>query len=50
LTSTGVIGEAHAASPELGRAIIDSVVAETRGVLQRLLENQRLPSGARRTR
>jgi creatinine amidohydrolase len=41
LTSTGVIGEAHAASPELGRGIIDSVVAESRGVLRRLLENQR---------
>jgi creatinine amidohydrolase len=42
LTTTGAIGEAHAASPELGRAIIDSVVEESRGVLQRLLENQRL--------
>jgi creatinine amidohydrolase len=42
LTATGVIGEAHAASPELGQAIVDSVVAETGGVLRRLLENQRL--------
>jgi creatinine amidohydrolase/Fe(II)-dependent formamide hydrolase-like protein len=41
LTSTGVIGEAHAASPGLGQAIIDSVVEESRRVLQRLLENQR---------
>jgi creatinine amidohydrolase len=42
LTATGAIGEAHAASPELGQAIVDSVVAETCGVLRRLLENQRL--------
>jgi creatinine amidohydrolase/Fe(II)-dependent formamide hydrolase-like protein len=42
LTATGAIGEAHAASPELGQAIVDSVVAETRGVLRRLLANQRL--------
>jgi creatinine amidohydrolase len=42
LTATGTIGEAHAASPELGQAIIDSVVAESRGVLRLLLENQRL--------
>jgi creatinine amidohydrolase/Fe(II)-dependent formamide hydrolase-like protein len=42
LTTTGTIGEAHAASPELGQAIIDSVVEESRGVLRLLLENQRL--------
>lgn len=42
LTADGVIGEAHAATPELGQAIIDSVVAEARGVLSRLLENRRL--------
>jgi len=42
LTASGVIGDAHAATPELGQAIIDSVVEETRGVLRRLLENQRL--------
>jgi creatinine amidohydrolase len=42
LTSSGVIGEAEAASPELGRAILDSVVEEAGGVLRRLLENQRL--------
>jgi creatinine amidohydrolase/Fe(II)-dependent formamide hydrolase-like protein len=41
LAANGVIGEAHAASPELGWAIVDSVIAQTRGVLQRLLENQR---------
>jgi creatinine amidohydrolase len=45
LAANGVIGEAHAASPELGHAIIDSVIAQTRGVLVRLLENQRLASG-----
>jgi creatinine amidohydrolase/Fe(II)-dependent formamide hydrolase-like protein len=42
LTSSGAIGEAHAASPELGQAIIGSVVEESGGVLRRLLENQRL--------
>jgi creatinine amidohydrolase/Fe(II)-dependent formamide hydrolase-like protein len=42
LTATGTIGEAHAASVELGQAIIDSVVEESRGVLRLLLENQRL--------
>jgi creatinine amidohydrolase len=42
LTSSGVIGEADAASPELGCAILDSVVEEAGGVLRRLLENQRL--------
>jgi creatinine amidohydrolase len=42
LTASGAIGEAHAASRELGEAIIASVVEETRGVLRRLLENQRL--------
>ena len=41
LTDSGVIGDAHAATPELGRAIIDSVVEEARGVLERLSENQR---------
>jgi creatinine amidohydrolase len=42
LTASGTIGEADAASPELGQAIVDSVVEEARGVLRRLLENQRL--------
>ena len=51
LTASGVIGEAQAATPELGQAIIDSVVAETRGVLRRLLENQRsMPSAPPRPR
>lgn len=45
LTESGAIGEAHAASMEIGEAIIDSVVREARGVLQRLLENQRLMPG-----
>jgi creatinine amidohydrolase len=49
LAANGVVGEAHAASPEVGQAIIDSVIAQTRGVLQRLLENQRLASGGTRT-
>ena len=42
LTDSGVIGDARAATPELGRAIIDSVVEEARGVLERLSENRRL--------
>jgi creatinine amidohydrolase len=45
LTDSGVIGDARAATPELGRAIIDSVVEEARGVLERLSENQRLGRG-----
>ena len=45
LTESGAIGEAHAASREIGEAIIDSVVREARDVLQRLLENQRLMPG-----
>jgi creatinine amidohydrolase/Fe(II)-dependent formamide hydrolase-like protein len=45
LTATGAIGEAHAASAELGEAIVASVVAESRGVLRRLLESQRLAKG-----
>jgi creatinine amidohydrolase len=42
LTRDGVIGDACAASAERGAAIIDSVVAQTRGVLVRLLDNQKL--------
>jgi creatinine amidohydrolase/Fe(II)-dependent formamide hydrolase-like protein len=42
LTANGVIGEAEAATPELGQAIIDSVVEEARDVFRRLLENQRV--------
>src|SRR5437763_14897352 len=42
LAHAGIIGDACAASPQLGQAIIDSVVAEARGVLARLLENQKL--------
>jgi creatinine amidohydrolase/Fe(II)-dependent formamide hydrolase-like protein len=41
LTADGVIGEPHAASPELGQAIIDSIIEEARGVFLRLLESQR---------
>jgi creatinine amidohydrolase len=42
LAANGVIGDPHGASAEFGQAIIDSVVARTAGVFQRLLENQRL--------
>jgi creatinine amidohydrolase len=48
LAANGVIGEAHGASPQLGHAIIESVIAQSRGVLDRLLENQRLASCQRR--
>jgi creatinine amidohydrolase/Fe(II)-dependent formamide hydrolase-like protein len=41
LAVDGVIGEARGALPELGHAIIDSVIMQTRRVLRRLLENQR---------
>jgi creatinine amidohydrolase len=41
LARGGIIGDARAATAELGHAIIDSVVAEAGGVLARLLENQK---------
>jgi creatinine amidohydrolase/Fe(II)-dependent formamide hydrolase-like protein len=41
----GVIGEAHGASPEFGRRIVDSIVAEARWVFERMLETQRLLYG-----
>ncbi len=50
LAEHGVIGEPRGASAELGRRIVDSMVAGSRGVFERLLENQRLwraGSGAR---
>jgi creatinine amidohydrolase/Fe(II)-dependent formamide hydrolase-like protein len=40
LTRTGTIGEAAAATAALGQAIVDSIVAETGGVLQRLRRNR----------
>jgi len=42
LAHKGIIGDAHAASAELGTAIIDSVVAESGRVFRQLLENQLL--------
>jgi creatinine amidohydrolase/Fe(II)-dependent formamide hydrolase-like protein len=46
LTSSGIIGDAHDASAEIGKAIIDSVVEEARAVFARLLENQKfMPAG-----
>lgn len=42
LAVDGVIGDARSATPELGQAIIDGVVARAGEVLQRLLENQRV--------
>jgi creatinine amidohydrolase len=41
LARGGIIGDARAASAELGHAIIERVVAEAGGVLARLLENQK---------
>jgi creatinine amidohydrolase/Fe(II)-dependent formamide hydrolase-like protein len=46
LARDGVIGDAAAASVELGTAIIKSVVEEARAVLVRLRENARYPDGA----
>jgi creatinine amidohydrolase/Fe(II)-dependent formamide hydrolase-like protein len=49
LTRTGIIGEAQAASPECGQAIIDSVVQQAGSMFARLRENQKLmPGGAAR--
>jgi creatinine amidohydrolase/Fe(II)-dependent formamide hydrolase-like protein len=45
LARDGVIGDAAAASAELGAAIIKSVVEEARAVLVRLRENVRHPDG-----
>jgi creatinine amidohydrolase/Fe(II)-dependent formamide hydrolase-like protein len=46
LAVDGVIGAAQSATPELGQAIIDGVVARAGEVLRRLLENQRvMPPG-----
>jgi creatinine amidohydrolase/Fe(II)-dependent formamide hydrolase-like protein len=42
LAVDGVIGAAQSATPELGQAIIDGVVARAGEVLRRLLENQRI--------
>jgi creatinine amidohydrolase len=42
LAHDGIIGDATAASAELGAAIVESVVAECRGVFLRLLENQKV--------
>ena len=41
LAQDGIIGDASAASAELGAAIVESVVAESRAVFVRLLENQK---------
>jgi creatinine amidohydrolase/Fe(II)-dependent formamide hydrolase-like protein len=42
LAASGVIGDARAATPELGQAIIDSVIEEAGAALRRLLQNQRV--------
>ena len=41
IADQGVTGEAHAASAELGKRIIESILTEARPVLSTLLENQR---------
>ena len=43
LADMGVIGDAQAASAELGQRIIGLVVETAGGVLKQLLDNQRLP-------
>ncbi|HEY7666181.1 MAG TPA: creatininase family protein [Xanthobacteraceae bacterium] len=49
LAAGGVIGDAGAATPELGQAIIASVVEEAAAALRRLLQNQHaMPVSARR--
>jgi creatinine amidohydrolase len=47
LTHDGVIGDATAATAELGRAIVESVVAESRSVFERLLDNQKRLSASK---
>jgi creatinine amidohydrolase len=42
LAASGVIGDARAATPELGQAIVDSVIEEAGAALRRLLQNQRV--------
>jgi len=42
LARLGIIGDPDAASPEWGRAMLDSMVERARGVFERLLENQSL--------
>lgn len=41
ISDHGVIGEPRGASAELGRQIIDSIVAQSRRVFEQLLDNQR---------
>jgi creatinine amidohydrolase/Fe(II)-dependent formamide hydrolase-like protein len=50
LAQDGVIGDAAAASAELGAALIENMLEEARAVLVRLLENRRHPDGAARSR
>jgi creatinine amidohydrolase/Fe(II)-dependent formamide hydrolase-like protein len=50
LAHHGVIGDASAATAELGAAMVESVVVESRGVFERLLENQQRLSGSRGSR
>jgi creatinine amidohydrolase len=48
LARMGIIGDPGAASPERGRAMIDSMMEEARGVFARLLENQSFTGKATR--
>jgi creatinine amidohydrolase len=45
IADTGVIGDAHAASVEYGKLIVDRVVDAAGGVLRQLLENQKTLRG-----
>jgi creatinine amidohydrolase/Fe(II)-dependent formamide hydrolase-like protein len=42
LAQLGIIGDPRWASPERGRAMVDSMIEEARNVFARLLENQSL--------
>jgi len=48
LARTGIIGDPATATPERGRAMIESMLDEARGVFARLLENQALMAKAGR--
>jgi creatinine amidohydrolase/Fe(II)-dependent formamide hydrolase-like protein len=47
LAEAGIIGDLRAASVETGRAMVESIVGEARGVLEHLLENQKLMRSVR---
>jgi creatinine amidohydrolase len=46
LARGGLVGDPSGASAEFGAAIVESIVAESRGVFARLLENQKIMQGS----